>query len=631
MLPNLIAAKTNVSADLIRQILDMEKGLLKKQNPVKLFKPDRDESQESNKQKSTKSLPPFQDDSSKDFLKQIKNSTFKRSYSGRKLKKPLEFIKHLSKKELPELKKRNKRQGFGDLSLKSISNLDFLKSLEKNKLNKFATSVKKNNLKDYLESIDESKNSYSMTNSKISKQNDVIMEGAFTKLTKTFFKPEPLPILKSKTSNTKKKTNKKGFKKRNSDAGPNNKYNTNLLAKNVKKSSTTKNKITSNIGFRSKKNKSQPKKNNLPSKKPIRRNSKDSKISNLSSKKTKQSTANKNKAKVLANGKNLSSNGSKVDKKQKKVTFPKTKKYDPQSKIKKWSNEDKKQKRNSTISAPDGSLFKKDTDEHKIDDSFSYETDEDPFADEESKDSTIKELNKNEIPTLPVPKRQSMRKLLAVQNNAEKKDEKIFEFEKRNSKDPTDLITPSFPVNRRFTAESSEIRDLLGKPNLKSMSSNLAIIQENAGKNEISSNKLIFSLESKKPQISLKQSTFNNYFLLESCSDLESQDTIKKDLHNNGVILNQSELSKKTSIDSSTMMMKSSAFVKKNITESQFSIARKATKPKKKRVLLNSVIKKYYDLEETEKKTMNNKMFLDTSNENINLQQFAMKSYTNGF
>ena len=210
----------------------------------------RDESQESNKQKSTRSLPPSQDDSSKDFLKRIKNSTFKRSYSGCKLKKPLEFIKHLSKKELPELKKRNKRQGFGDLSLKSISNLDFLKSLEKNKLNKFATSIKKNNLKDYLESIDESKNSYSMTNSKISKQNDVIMEGAFTKLTKTFFKPEPLPILKSKTSNTKKKTNKKGFKKRNSDAGPNNKYNTNPLAKNVKKSSTTKNKITSNIGFK---------------------------------------------------------------------------------------------------------------------------------------------------------------------------------------------------------------------------------------------------------------------------------------------------------------------------------------------------------------------------------------------
>ena len=184
MLPSLIAAKTNVSADLIRQILDIEKGLLKKPDPVKLFKPDREESEESKKYKSARSLPPFQDDGVKDFIKQMKNSVFKRTVSGKNFEKPLELIKHFSKKELPALQ-RNRMKSRLDFSLKSMSNIDFLKSQEKNKLNLKGKSVKKENLKNYLESISESEVSHSISKSSIfGQQPDKIVEGAFTKITK---------------------------------------------------------------------------------------------------------------------------------------------------------------------------------------------------------------------------------------------------------------------------------------------------------------------------------------------------------------------------------------------------------------------------------------------------------------
>ena len=644
-LPGLIADKLNLSEDIIKRILDMQKNLLGKKNVLNLIQNNKEEDEESEKRISfsMKSAPTPEDKQAKEMFQFLKNNKFKRTISNRKLKKPLELFENLSQMDERENKKRLKQDSYNP------HKLDFLKDYDNiNRSKSRLSRLNSHKGKTYLQSISESDSQDSM--SAISKRSRVLgngMEkefGNYLGINNTF-------VLKSKKSISRAKG--KQFQKRFSFM-PNQLQMNQLraLRGNGKNSQAGKERLRKRktigaidedgVSRKSNNNSKKNSKTVYKKEKPLKSAEVQKKFSNTkSTNKKKKSLLNDylprddsvpkkvNRNKKNSIGKNsidkqkYPKNITPVKKKGRNVVNKnknKKKKFDKPKKVttKKDSLKKNNKKNNMKIKLNGVAMEEDDLKKSMRSDSLlssGGSLDENPNI-----NINIRQSTSIGVPLLKIPERKpivSRKKLLTMNNQSN-----IFESVEVPD---NNLMTPSFPLNRRFTVNSTDIKEELNKEKgerSSKMTESLHMIDEiieNKKDLKISSNKVIFSLNSKTASKDYKESSFKNYFNLKSRNY-----SIKEKHHFNDNTDSIATTVKHSMISSNVGYLNTSNLIRRNTNETSRNSASKYGK--KKLILLNSHITKKLEIDEYEPYRENRKNLKDTSNDFISVIDFHFKS-----
>ena len=631
VLPSLIANKLDLSEDIIKQILDMQKNLLKK-NHLNLYqngKIDNDIEQKSSI--SLKSAPPPEDKEAKKMFLFMKNNKLKRTLSNRRLKEPLEFLANRSETNI----KKNKN----NLKKKKLDFLNILPYKDDNDDNKSRRSrlsrMSSRNGRSYKQSLSDSEDSNDSI-SAISKRSKIMNNDISPQEFGQLLNATTSIILKSRKSISKPK--EKMFRKRFSFM-PNMSQGNDLrrFKGNNKSNTPVKNRLrkmeTINVAPKKSKDKnSKKKKNSLNYNKErnldLGKNTRKISKTNASNKLKKNglsdylprddSVVKKTRRKTgrPVNGKAIDKTKYKAEKNitPKKYKNPKVTKE--KKKFDKSKQPLKKQKTNKEIKNEmqikiNGIVMEED----ELQKSMRSDSDlssGDSIGDLNNKNTNLKKSSSNNFPLLGIPKRKTIKSrkkiLITHQNNP---------FEVTQEGPNSNITTPSFPIDRRFTVNSTDIKEgLTGIKGDRSskFSESLEMINEiteNRKGLKISSNKQIFSLSSRKGAKSYEKSSFKNYFNLKSTTASTQEQNLEFSEFMDTTM-------KQSTLSVNMEYMRASNFQRKKTNES--NVLSLYHKPgKKKRILLASHVNKMIELDEFEPRRKKRKNMLNTSNDFINL------------
>lgn len=623
----------------------MQKNLLDKKNNVNLYHVDKEENgSDQMSVLSMRSAPPPEDKEAKEMFEFMKNNKFKRTLSNRRLKKPLEFHPNLSQIELKEKKNKFGSLASGFLNLDSYKNNKRVRS-RSHLRNSRAFSRKG---RTYLQSISES--DYNDSISALSRRsktfnNDMPPKefGKFLNVTKELLLKSRKSISKPKDKLSRKRLsfmpNSSGVNelrafrassKNNKNGGMKKRKTINIFPNVEKKSNVNKTPIK-------KKNSLNTNKNNQLETERVRKMSKSKTTKKLKEswlkdylprddsvdKRHKEHTKRIPDKKFIDKTK-YTADKTVVTKKYKKPSKKNGKKKADKSKVKASKPEKEVKPVMEVMQIKINGVAINEENLKKSMRSESILSSDSPLDEVENKDTNPKQSSSNNIPLLGIPKRKtivSMKKMAHLTSLKNIPEQNL-------SKSETNISTPTFPIEIKFTGDPSNIKEN-GKEPIEDKSGklieSLEMIEEdneNTKGHRISSNKVLLTLNSKRMPKKLEQSSFKNYFHLKSINNLPQEHRVSEfsELFNT--------TGKFSVLSGNRSHNNSSNYFRQNTNESVKSPINAKT-GKRRTILLNSHTPKITNIDESEPYREKKQNLVNTSNDFISFVQFSKDAELN--